>query len=599
MIKYSDYFMSSLKDMGFTTCFYVGGGNSMHLLESASRFFNCVPVVHEVTAAISAEYFNQVSADRKAFALVTAGPGFTNLVTGIAGAWLDSRELLVVGGQAKSTNLARGAVRQIGHQEVDGIGIATPITKKAIRIEEPMPDSFIKKVVSTSWDQRPGPVFIEVCLDVSAAPVNFEREAEPDQEKSTSRSESLQHSIDLTLKALAESKRPLLLLGGGVSKRIANSIQTAFASAKIPIASTWTGADRASSDYPYYAGRPNTYGMRWANIFLQQADLLIAVGTSLGFQQTGFNTRDFLPEGKIIHVDIDQGEINKSNPKKRIGLVEDSEEFLLELAGQVNNSNLIREDWIIFLDELRKLLPTLEECQLGDGNYLSPHEVINAVSRISDPDDYFVAASSGGTFTAVMQVLETKKDQILLGNKGLASMGYGLAGAIGLGISNPGQRVILFEGDGGFAQNMQDLGTVVAQNLNLKIFITDNDGYASIRTSQKNYFEGHYLGCDSATGLILPDWEKLFDAFGISSTILDRNSLNSEEYLQAFNKIGSHAFIVKANPEQMYLPKIFSRISEDGSMESTALHDMSPAVSLNIQSKVFPYLRKEYVPNSK
>ena len=590
--------MDCLKSLGFTTCFYVGGGNSMHLLESASRYFDCVPVVHEVTAAISAEYFNQVESSKKAFALVTAGPGFTNLVTGIAGAWLDSRELLVVGGQAKSSNLARGTVRQSGHQEVDGIGIAKPITKESVRLEEPIHFEDLERIISASWNGRPGPVFIEVCLDVSATPVNFPGVEKIDPIRRQLENNTLNSSVELARQRLSDSKRPLLLLGGGVSKKVAKRIQSAFAAANIPIACTWTGADRVGNDYFYYAGRPNTYGMRWANIFLQQADLLIAVGTSLGFQQTGFNIDDFLPEGTIIHVDIDPTELFKSNPRARIGLLEDSENFLLELASRLEKSDSSSTEWTNYLFELKGLLPTLEECQKGRENFLSPHEVIDFVSRLSAEDDLFVAASSGGTFTAVMQVLETKNDQMLIVNKGLASMGYGLAGAIGLAVAAPDRRVFLFEGDGGFAQNMQDLGTVIARNLNLKIFITDTDGYASIRTSQKNYLDGHYLGCDSSTGLILPDWSKLFDAFSIPSFILDTETILSRDFIETLNSNGPKAFIVKADPDQMYLPKIFSRIAEDGSMQSTALHDMSPAIPPELRSQIFPFLRPELVPTS-
>jgi len=161
--------MQALKQDGYSTCFFVGGGNSMHLLESASRLFDCVPVVHEVTAAIAAEYFNQSAKGKnRAFVLVTAGPGLTNLITGIAGAWLDSRELLVIGGQAKSTNLSKGTVRQIGHQEIDGVSITKSITKVAQTIEQPVNQDLIHELISQSWSERPGPVFIEVCLDVSA-----------------------------------------------------------------------------------------------------------------------------------------------------------------------------------------------------------------------------------------------------------------------------------------------------------------------------------------------------------------------------------------------------------------------------------------------
>ena len=303
--------MDVLKDAGYSTCFFLGGGNSMHLLESASKRFECISVVHELTAAVATEYFNQTNQqNKKAFALVTAGPGLTNLVTGIGGAWLDSRELLVVGGQSKSSNLARGKVRQIGHQEIDGVSIVRPITKFAARIETPIDAQEIIDLVSQSWTGRPGPVFLEICLDVSAKEVQLNKEFESTnlEKNKTSKKFGSKEYKKLT-KYLQQSKRPLLLLGGGVNRKTALEFQESIKEFNLPIACTWTGADRVTSDYKNYAGRPNTYGMRWANIFQQQSDLIIAVGTSLGYQQTGFNTDKYAPLASIIHVDIDKNEI--------------------------------------------------------------------------------------------------------------------------------------------------------------------------------------------------------------------------------------------------------------------------------------------------
>jgi acetolactate synthase-1/2/3 large subunit len=602
--KYSDYFMNSLKELGFTTCFYVGGGNSMHLLESASKLFRCVPVVHEVTAAIASEYFNQARVEgERAFALVTAGPGLTNLVTGIAGAWLDSRELLIVGGQAKSTNLAMGKVRQIGHQEIDGVGIVDGITKVSKTIKSPISSSNIEEIVSQSWLGRPGPVFIEVCLDTSAMAVD-EVALSKQGGRAISVTIDTASQDDVTKwrsvfeQMLKSSSRPLLLLGGGVSRDMAKRVQDSLAQRKFPIACTWTGADRCGFDYPYFAGRPNNYGMRWANIFQQQSDLLIAVGTSLGFQQTGFNVEDYMPVGKIVHVDLDRNELEKSNPKSRFGIHADSDTFLIELMALCDSLKVHYDDWSRFLNDVKKNVPTLEECQSSSAPFISPHAVISYVSVIADPNDRIVAASSGGTFTATLQSFVNQRNQLLLGNKGLASMGYGLAGAIGLAIHGHKSRTILFEGDGGFAQNMQDLGTVVANDLNVKIFITCNDGYASIRTSQKNYFNGNYLGCDTRTGLQLPNWELLFDAFGIPHMNIHAGDVNSKEFEDLWNTTSASAFFIMADPEQTYLPKIFSRVATDGSMQSTALHDMSPALSAGVSQAVFKYLPPRMVPSS-
>jgi acetolactate synthase-1/2/3 large subunit len=569
----------------------------MHLLESASRFFECIPVVHEVTAAIAAEYYNSENRpDDKAFALVTAGPGMTNLITGIAGAWLDSRELLVIGGQAKSTNLAKGTVRQIGHQEIDGCAIAKPITKISKTIEKALSADEIGKIVSQSWSGRKGPVFIEVCLDVSAQqiePSNLEKIVSGSlNEEDASHNVFSQELIEIISKA----SRPLMLLGGGVSLQAAKAFLVAAEKWKLPVACTWTGADRCNFDYPYFAGRPNTYGMRWANIFQQQSDLLIAVGTSLGFQQTGFNTDSYLPVGEIIHVDLDVNELRKSNPKSRRQIQMDSTEFLSQFAIALDLMKPDLSEWATFLSEIKERIPTFEDCQKVSEPFISPQEVISFVSGIASENDSIVAASSGGTFTSTMQNFITHGNQRLIGNKGLASMGYGLAGAIGIGLARPDSRTILFEGDGGFAQNMQDLGTVKALNLNLKIFITSNDGYASIRTSQKNYFKGHYLGCDTKTGLHLPDWSEIGRAFNIVTLHLDSRTLHSDQFKDSFVSTEPVIYIIAADPEQMYLPKIFSKVDAQGQMESTPLHDMYPPLE-DEYSGLFKFLPASLVPD--
>jgi acetolactate synthase-1/2/3 large subunit len=592
--------MQALKQDGYSTCFFVGGGNSMHLLESASRLFDCVPVVHEVTAAIAAEYFNQSAKGKnRAFVLVTAGPGLTNLITGIAGAWLDSRELLVIGGQAKSTNLSKGTVRQIGHQEIDGVSITKSITKVAQTIEQPVNQDLIHELISQSWSERPGPVFIEVCLDVSAMEYKEApslQKIELNKNTNISNFEWEAEVIDL----LKNSKRPLLLLGGGVSRDAAKKLQAQAKENLIPIACTWTGADRCGFDYPYYAGRPNTYGMRWANIFQQQCDLIIAIGTSLGFQQTGFNTAEYAPNARIIHVDIDKAELNKPNPKKRFTIQSESTLFISEFIKILRELNKKYSEGITLLEKIRANIPVIEECQKSDSSYLSPYLVINRVSQIAEAHDSVIAASSGGTFTATMQAFENKNEQILIGNKGLASMGYGLGGAIGIAIEKKGSRgkTILFEGDGGFAQNLQELGTVVANNLNLKIFITCNDGYASIRTSQKTYFNGHYIGCDTATGLSLPNWKKIAEAFGIPVVKLTKSDFMNDEFMKLWNSQSSCIFLIMADPNQMYLPKIMSKFSNDGSMVSRPLHDMYPKLQKEIEVEVFQYLPENLMPTN-
>jgi acetolactate synthase-1/2/3 large subunit len=588
--------MKWLYDLNYRKCFFLAGGNSMHLLEAASKFFDCVPVVHEVTAAIATEYFNETSPDgSKAFALVTAGPGLTNLVSGIAGAWLESRELLVVGGQVKSGDLARGQIRQRGIQEIDGVSIVKSITKLAILLDAPLPKYKFEEIVKESSTGRKGPVFLEICLDVSAAPALNEQEIVvkfDEKSRSHTSTEDLEHLRDL----IRGAKRPLLLFGGGVDRKTAWTTLPIFEKYEMPIAATWTGADRVGDDYPFYAGRPNNFGMRWSNIFLQQSDLLIAVGTRLNLQQTGFAWDQFVPEGKIVHVDIDARELTKGHPKTDMKLQTESTVFIRELIDilEENRGQHNWKDWVEFLAIVRKELPLIEECHNVRDGYVDPYRFINSISIFLKSDDIIIPCSSGGTFTATQQAFVNSGTQKMVSNKGLASMGYGLAGAFGASQANPRDRIILFEGDGGFAQNLQELGTIAKNSSNIKIFLISNRGYASIRTTQKAYFDGHYVGCDEATGLGLPNWEKICEAFGIAFHAISDEDPFSERMLSHLNSNKPTLFVIEADPDQIYQPKITSTILKDGSMSSNPLHLMSPFLDKPKMDIVFKYLPRNH-----
>jgi acetolactate synthase-1/2/3 large subunit len=586
-MKYSDHFMKLLKSRGYTHCFFLAGGNSMHLLDSASKQFTCIPFIHEVSATIASEYFNYSSGDSKSFVLVTAGPGLTNTITGIAGAWLESRPLLVVGGQVKSDDLATLGVRQQGIQEIDGISLVASITKKTLRISTPVHDDEIYFVLDIMDTGRKGPVFIEVCLDVSAAQVEDTEISNAEYSVDTKMDIDLpQELIDL----ISNSQRPLLLVGNGVDKSAMELALPKLQKAGIPIAATWTGADRISGDYEYYAGRPNTYGMRWSNVFQQQADLLIAIGTRLNLQQTGFNWKEFVPNGKIVHVDIDKSEILKMNPKKDLTIVADANSILNSLANYFDTSNFVkRSEWIQFLSLLRTTLPIIEDIHQSNDTYISPYKFFYELSQITSQGDIIVPCSSGGTFTAVMQTFINKSGQRMITNKGLASMGYGLAGAIGAAFANPDNRVILLEGDGGFAQNLQELGTVEINKLNMKIFITSNKGYASIRTSQVNYFDGNYIGCDENTGLGLPDWNYISKAYSINLYKINPGDYFDSGFWNHFDSSEPTIFLLDCDPMQLYFPKVGSRVVPNGGMESAPIHEMQPILPDSIKKIVYRY----------
>lgn len=577
MTKYSDLICQWLQELGYTHCFLLGGGNIMHLIESCSRHFTCVPVVNEVAAGIAAEYFSEANRNGKAFALVTAGPGLTNIITAMGGAFLESRELLVLGGQVKTADLARGQLRQRGIQEIDGVSIAKPISKHAVLMDEPWSQTQLQAIVRDGFTPRKGPVFLEIPLDVQARQFAGEvpdathapRIAPPTLAQPTA--EEI-HAIRSLLK---EAKRPLLLLGGGIDRAVAQALHATLEAWGVPVATTWNGADRMAADHPLYMGRPNTWGQRCANLILQQSDVLIALGTRLGMQQSGFNWQQFAPLAKVVHVDIDRAELEKGHPKTALQIAADANAVLRALVSQPVGDVT---EWVAYCRSIRAKFPVLDPVNTPHAGFISPFAFATTLSQLCTGEDAIVPCSSGGAFTVMMQSFLQKAGQTIITNKGSASMGYGLSGAIGMAFAT-GKRTILVEGDGGFSQNLQEVGTVAVNNLPLKMFIFDDHGYASIRATQRNYFNGNYVGCDIETGLGLPQWEKLFAAYDVPALRLQPGFENDAAFLAAFNSPAPAAFLVPIDPQQTYFPKITSRVLPGGGMESNPLHRMSPDVA--------------------
>jgi acetolactate synthase I/II/III large subunit len=583
-MKYSDQIVDWLVELGYTHCFYVGGGNIMHLLDSCSRKMTCIATVHEVAAGVAVEYFNAVGDGRRALALVTAGPGLTNLVTAVAGAWLESRELLVLGGQVKTPDLSRGEVRQRGIQEIDGVSIVQSITAHASTIEEVLDQrAFVERAEAGSHGRR-GPVFLELPLDIQA------REVDPDalagQVASPPSAPDLKAAdIDALAEKVRRSRRPLFLLGGGVDHHAGQRLAGALEAGGVPVATTWNGADRIGRDHPMYMGRANTWGQRSANLIVQQSDLLIALGTRLGYQQSGFNWQEFVPGGEVVHVDIDSRELEKGHPRTAWPICADANALLAALLERDLGEH---GEWLAYCRQVRRDVPLLEANTTGPG-FLSPYDVATALGRLSTPDDIVIPCSSGGAFTVMMQAFEMQSGQRMVTNKGLASMGYGLSGAIGAAIASD-RRTILVEGDGGFSQNLQEIGTAAVNELDLKIFIFDDNGYASIRSVQVNYFQGRYVGCDRSTGLGLPDWSRLFDVWDVPCMTLAEGFESDPAFLDRFNGPGVQAFIVPVDPQQTYFPRITSRMVEGGGMVSNPLHRMTPPLPDETLARVGAYL---------
>jgi len=590
MQKYSDQFVSWLFEAGYTHCFFVAGGNVMHLVEAASQKFTCIPFIHEVGCTIAAEYFNESSNDSsRAFVLVTAGPGLTNTITGIASAWVESRELLIVGGQAKSSELSGTKYRQIGFQEFDGISLCKSITKESFLINEKINKSKVFELIRLSRTHRKGPVFIEFCIDISILPED-ENLNNVDEFRET---DDIEIDFTETLKVISllkESKRPIILIGGETPRNY--SLQE-FKDKNIPLATTFNGADRVGIEYKYYAGRPNWYGSRWSNLILQQSDLIIAVGARLGLMQVGYNWNEFATKAKVIQVYSDKVEMEKEFPRVDLKILGSSDLFLNQLKSGLTSidSNKFNE-WGNFIIEVRNCLAVPELINVSRLGFVEPLKFVHdLVNKFTNSTDVIIPCSSGeASYVGPMRVMLNKEGQKIITNNAMASMGYGLSGAIGASIANPEKRVLLFEGDGGFAQNIQELSTVKANNLNIKIFLMNNGGYMSIKQNQKNAFNGHYIGCDAESGLEMPKWELIAKSFGVEYFELNEETIHSLEFENLFSSNGPIFFDLQIDPEQTYFPKIVSVQNKNGSIVSNPIHLMEPALSRNLEQSFIKYI---------
>jgi acetolactate synthase-1/2/3 large subunit len=590
-MKYSDLLGEWLTELGYTHCFFVAGGGIMHLLDGFRKKFECIPVVHEMTAGIAAEHFNQCAQNKnRAFALVTTGPGLTNIVTAIAGCYVEHRELLVISGQVKSTDLLKHPERQRGVQEIDGKSICTPISVQSFCMRTPMSRSKFKEMAELARSPHPGPVVIEVCLDVQGADVNREELAtidlNPVDKGHTIQAEEVQRIIE----KIKDAKRPLIIFGGLLSRDAAWHALNHIEKIGVPICTTTSAIDRIPTNSPIFAGRPGTWGgQRAGNLIVAQADFLLVIGAQLDLQQTGFNYQEYAPNAKIVHIFPSQAELDRVGPEAFLKLKCSPDRFLEILAPLIRWKDT--DEWGKYVQDIRSSVPTIEPSNTHREEFINSFLMLKNLSLATRKSDILAMCSSGGTFTGALQNFEIAPGQLATTSAAHASMGYGLATAIGAAFSDRSKRVILTEGEGGFSQNLQELAVVSRFKLPLKIFIFDNNGYASIRATQKKFFNGDYLGCDPETGLGFPDWVKLFNAYDIPCRYMKSEENNKDDLkLLMENCVGPEAWIISVDPLQPNWPAVSTVISHDGQMRSSPLYDMLPKLSSELSECVGRYL---------
>ena len=580
--KLSDYVMDFLARQGVGHVFMLPGGGAMHLNDSLGRCagLRYVCNLHEQAVSIAAEAHSRTT-NRLSAALVTTGPGGTNTITGVAGAWLDSTPAIFISGQVKRADLKKDSgVRILGVQEIDIVSIVHSITKYAVTIEDPQTIRYhLEKAVHLALSGRRGPVWIDIPLDIQAAkicPDELEGFTPDDVSNETSNTSQLHDNVDRLIRLLSAAKRPVLLAGNGIRSAGAEKLFLEVVEATgIPVLTSWLGLDLIFDAHHLSFGRPGSLAPRGANFALQNSDLLLIVGSRLDMAMTAY-AHDRLARGAVkIMVDIDPAEIRKMKTRIDLPIVADAKAFLEVLkdrSGQIQSS--CWQPWIEKCQEWKEKYPLVLPEHRKMNGHLSMYHFSEALSDELRPGDVIVPGSSGFAIEIFLLCLKIKPDQRCFHNRGTGSMGFALPAAIGAAVAS-GRQTICVDGDGGFQMNIQELATVERLGLPIKCFVINNDGYASIRASQTGYFN-QLVGADKTSGMTLPDLGKVTRAYGLRyEQIADKTDLQ-KKIRAVLDMEGPVVCEVSVAPNEERVPRAASYIKQDGSMGSKPLEDLFP-----------------------
>lgn len=584
-MKASDYVMEFIADLGITEIFCVTGGGAMHLNNSLGKNerLKGVFMLHEQGASIAAEAYARIR-ESIGVCLVTSGPGGTNALTALAGAYMDSIPMIFISGQAKRADLVgTQKIRQFGIQEVDIISMARPYAKYAIQIQdESILRYSLEKAVAIATTGRPGPVWLDIPLDIQAADIS------PESQKSFNKSDFPDYSVkekDISevIRLWNRAKRPVIFVGNGIRLAHATALMRELINLLgAPVLTSWNGVDLIEEEHPLYFGRPGTVGHRSANLIQQNADLVLSIGTRLSFLNSGYNFENFLKKAVHIMVDIDPYEMEKKSLHPKLKIVSDAKQFIkamLEHSEEIKNRG--RNGWINRCMELKVHFPVFIPEQEPREGYVSTYRVIDEISKQMTSDDIYQFTSSGTTVDIAMKVLKLKKGQRAFLNKSMAAMGYDIPAAIGSCIGSGMKRTICVTGDGSIAMNMQELEVVRRLRLPIKIFVADNQGYSMIYSSQNGNFKGKLTGCTKESGLTLPDMNRIAEAFGIQSFRISDEKELSERISEIFATDKPALCTFNADITQKILPRQYNYMNDQGQMESYPIEDMAPLLDRN------------------
>jgi acetolactate synthase-1/2/3 large subunit len=576
-MKLSDYVAQFIAAQGVRHVFMVAGGGAMHLDDSVGHCpgIEHVCTLHEQAAAMAAVAYAKFN-ETLGVALVTTGPGGTNTITGVAHAWLDSTPGLFISGQVKcSSMIGDSGVRQVGMQELDIVSIVKSITKYAVTVMDPEDIRYhLEKAIYLAQTGRPGPVWIDIPLDIQTSqidPVTLKGFDPP-----IGTTENLSVRVSQTIDLLNASERPVLLIGNGV--RLAGAgreMRELVERLGIPVLLTWLAQDLLPEAHELLVGRPGPVAPRGANFALQNSDFLISIGARLDQVLTGYAHDRFARAAKKVMVDIDPAEIRKMKTPIAVPVCADAKEFIRELLWQGNSiMPRDRHEWTTRCREWKSRYPVVLP-EYREQKLVSTYVLADELSEQLTRDDVIVSGGAGSGIEIFLLAFRAKEGQRVLISAALGEMGFGLPASIGACLASGRERTILVNGDGGFQMNIQELETVHRLRLPIKIFVLNNQGYASIRTSQMRYL-GRLTGADAMSGLTLPELGRVAMAYGLSFVQIGDQCDLAGQIKNVLNIPGPVVCEILTPPDEQRAPSMISTQRSDGSMVSKPLEDLWP-----------------------
>lgn len=578
-MKVSNYIADFLYKNGIKDVFTVTGGGAMHLNDSLGHHseLKCTYNHHEQACAIAAEAYARLS-NKLACVCVTSGPGGTNAITGVIGGWLDSIPMFVLSGQVKretTVNATDVPLRQLGDQEYTIIDTVRPMTKYAVMVNNENEIAYhLEKALYIAMEGRRGPVWLDIPLDVQGAVVDTDEllHFSPDE------LEDRDYSIDdetasVIVDKIKNAKRPVILAGSGIRFSGSEDIFTELIEKfQIPVVTAWNSNDLVPYDSPYFCGMPGTVGMRSGNFVVQNADLLLVLGSRMNIRMISYNKFDFAKNAYKIIVDIDENELKKPTIAPDMPICADVKfviEKLLKLEYTPSHS-----EWLKWCRELLSRYPAVEPKYYNNTAEINPYVFVDELFKRLNNNDT-ICCSNGSACVVTFQAAKMKQGQRMFTNSGCASMGYGLPAAVGAAVFKDGERIICLEGDGSLMMNIQELQTVFHNNYNMKIFILNNNGYHSIRQTQTNLFNPPLVGVNADNGVSFPSFEKIAYAFDIPyervASLEDVDKIRA--VLDMNGPVICEAFL---DYSQNFEPKLSSKVLDDGRIVSPSIDDMFP-----------------------